>query len=78
MPEASAANRRQLIPFAAVSATYFAHIGFFNPYLTLWLKDLEEFLQSWDAYSKSRITESVSVTKSVDTVQKRKPKVAKK
>jgi PPP family 3-phenylpropionic acid transporter len=40
MPEASAANRRQLIPFAAVSATYFAHIGFFNPYLTLWLKDL--------------------------------------
>jgi PPP family 3-phenylpropionic acid transporter len=40
MPEASAANRRQLIPFAAVSATYFAHIGFFNPYLTLLLKDL--------------------------------------
>jgi DNA gyrase/topoisomerase IV subunit A len=45
---------------------------------SLWLKDLEEFLQSWDAYSKSRITESVSVTKSVDTIQKRKPKVAKK
>ncbi len=35
-----AVNRRQLIPFAAVSATYFAHIGFFNPYLSLWLKDL--------------------------------------
>ena len=27
-------------PFAALSATYFAHIGFFNPYLPLWLKDL--------------------------------------
>jgi PPP family 3-phenylpropionic acid transporter len=31
---------RQLVPFAALSATYFAHIGFFNPYLTLWLKSL--------------------------------------
>src|SRR5918993_1473192 len=30
---------RQLVPFAALSATYFAHIGFFNPYLPLWLKD---------------------------------------
>jgi PPP family 3-phenylpropionic acid transporter len=29
---------RQLLPFAALSATYFAHIGFFNPYLPLWLK----------------------------------------
>jgi len=28
------------VPFAALSATYFAHIGFFNPYLPLWLKDL--------------------------------------
>jgi PPP family 3-phenylpropionic acid transporter len=26
------------LPFAALSATYFAHIGFFNPYLPLWLK----------------------------------------
>lgn len=33
-----AAGPRQLIPFAALSATYFAHIGFFNPYLPLWLK----------------------------------------
>jgi PPP family 3-phenylpropionic acid transporter len=33
-------NRRQLAPFAALSASYFAHIGFFNPYLPLWLKDL--------------------------------------
>lgn len=32
------AGARQLIPFAALSATYFAHIGFFNPYLPLWLK----------------------------------------
>ena len=31
---------RPLIPFAALSGAYFAHIGFFNPYLTLWLKDL--------------------------------------
>lgn len=36
MPE----NRRALLPFAALSASYFAHIGFFNPYLPLWLKDL--------------------------------------
>ena len=36
----SALSRRQLFPFAALSASYFAHIGFFNPYLPLWLKDL--------------------------------------
>src|SRR5574343_731347 len=29
-----------LVPFAALSASYFAHIGFFNPYLPLWLKDM--------------------------------------
>lgn len=29
-----------LVPFGALSASYFAHIGFFNPYLPLWLKDL--------------------------------------
>ncbi len=29
-----------LVPFAALSASYFAHIGFFNPYLTLWLQHL--------------------------------------
>ena len=34
------AHRRQLFPFAALSASYFAHIGFFNPYLPLWLQDL--------------------------------------
>ena len=33
-------GRRQLLPFAALSASYFAHIGFFNPYLPLWLKDM--------------------------------------
>ncbi|GAB3770441.1 major facilitator superfamily domain-containing protein 6 [Ramlibacter monticola] len=32
------AGYRQLVPFAALSASYFAHIGFFNPYLPLWLK----------------------------------------
>lgn len=37
---APAVTGRQLVPFAALSATYFAHIGFFNPYLPLWLKDL--------------------------------------
>ncbi|HVE52577.1 MAG TPA: MFS transporter [Ramlibacter sp.] len=36
-PQVAAA--RQLVPFAALSATYFAHIGFFNPYLPLWLKE---------------------------------------
>lgn len=33
-------TRRHLVSFAALSASYFAHIGFFNPYLSLWLKDL--------------------------------------
>jgi PPP family 3-phenylpropionic acid transporter len=33
-------QRSPLLPFAALSACYFAHIGFFNPYLPLWLKDL--------------------------------------
>ncbi|MBP7565191.1 MAG: MFS transporter [Burkholderiaceae bacterium] len=34
------AGQRQLVPFAALSASYFAHIGFFNPYLPLWLQHL--------------------------------------
>ncbi len=37
---APVSRRGQLVPFAALSASYFAHIGFFNPYLPLWLKDL--------------------------------------
>jgi MFS transporter, PPP family, 3-phenylpropionic acid transporter len=32
--------QKQLLPFAMLSASYFAHIGFFNPYLPLWLKEL--------------------------------------
>src|SRR3954466_3452460 len=41
MSQASGApSGRQLLPFAALSATYFAHIGFFNPYLPLWLQHL--------------------------------------
>lgn len=42
MPERHtvASGRAALAPFAALSASYFAHIGFFNPYLPLWLKDL--------------------------------------
>jgi PPP family 3-phenylpropionic acid transporter len=31
---------RALAPFAALSASYFAHIGFFNPYLPLWLQEM--------------------------------------
>mgnify|MGYP003345409007 CR=1 FL=1 len=31
---------RMMLPFACMSASYFAHIGFFNPYLSLWLKEL--------------------------------------
>jgi hypothetical protein len=33
-------ERGHLLAFAGLSASYFAHIGFFNPYLPLWLKDL--------------------------------------
>jgi len=36
----NALSRFQLFPFAALSASSFAHIGFFNPYLPLWLKEL--------------------------------------
>ena len=35
-----AASGRELWPFAALSASYFAFIGYLNPYLPLWLKDL--------------------------------------
>ena len=34
------ALRSGMAPYAALSASYFAHIGFFNPYLPLWLKSL--------------------------------------
>jgi PPP family 3-phenylpropionic acid transporter len=33
-------QQKKLFPFAMLSASYFAHIGFFNPYLPLWLKEL--------------------------------------
>ena len=39
-PASVAAGRGHLLAFAGLSASYFAHIGFFNPYLPLWLKDL--------------------------------------
>ena len=40
MPTASAPpSRRAFLPFAGLSASYYAHIGFFNPYLPLWLKE---------------------------------------
>lgn len=37
---APAAPGRELWPFAALSASYFAFIGYLNPYLPLWLKEL--------------------------------------
>ncbi|MEY2618388.1 MAG: hypothetical protein RL522_1390 [Pseudomonadota bacterium] len=40
MQVAEPAGARQIAPFAVLSASYFAHIGFFNPYLPLWLKHL--------------------------------------
>lgn len=39
-PAAGRASRASLLAFAALSASYFAHIGFFNPYLPLWLQSL--------------------------------------
>jgi len=46
---------------------------------SLWLADLEEFRESWVAYSEARVAESVSVAKSeganVKVVRKRKPTV---
>jgi PPP family 3-phenylpropionic acid transporter len=53
-----AASGRQLVPFAALSASYFAHIGFFNPYLPLWLKDL-----GFPIFTISLLTSAQSVTR---------------
>jgi len=39
-PQPALAPRGHLAAFALLSASYFAHIGFFNPYLPLWLKEL--------------------------------------
>jgi MFS transporter, PPP family, 3-phenylpropionic acid transporter len=36
----SSSPRQRLIPYAALSASYFAHVGLFLPYLPLWLQDL--------------------------------------
>ena len=43
MQQASAAHTtttRQLIPFAALSAAYFSHIGIVNTFISLWLKEI--------------------------------------
>ncbi|WP_310341824.1 MFS transporter [Rhodoferax saidenbachensis] len=40
MAEAPAASRQQILPFAALTASYCTHAGFFNPFLPLWLKSL--------------------------------------
>ena len=37
---AGAERGGSVLAFCALSASYFAHIGFFNPYLPLWLKDM--------------------------------------
>ena len=39
-PGHSPADNAKLWPFAALSASYFGHLGFFSPYLSLWLKDI--------------------------------------
>jgi MFS transporter, PPP family, 3-phenylpropionic acid transporter len=36
----AAATTRELIPFAALSAAYFSHIGVVNTFLSLWLKEI--------------------------------------
>ena len=38
--EDSQATTRELIPFAALSAAYFSHIGVVNTFLSLWLKEI--------------------------------------
>jgi PPP family 3-phenylpropionic acid transporter len=40
MGHAAPVSRTGWWAFAAVSASYFAHVGFFGPYLSLWLKHL--------------------------------------
>ncbi len=35
------ARHQHFWPFAVMSAAYYGHIGFFNPYLPLWLKELD-------------------------------------
>lgn len=40
MTDDRAATTRQLIPFAALSAAYFAHIGVINTFISLWLKEI--------------------------------------
>jgi PPP family 3-phenylpropionic acid transporter len=37
---APSVDKKHFLPFAVMSAAYYGHIGFFNPYLPLWLKDL--------------------------------------
>ncbi|MBS7807536.1 MFS transporter [Variovorax sp. PCZ-1] len=40
MPKPPIATTRELIPFAALSAAYFSHIGVVNTFLSLWLKEI--------------------------------------
>lgn len=47
-------------PFGFLSAAYFAHIGFFNPYLPLWLKDL-----GYGAFAIGVLTAMQSMTRVV-------------
>lgn len=38
--DSTTSTPKGLLPFGVLSAAYFAHIGFFNPYLPLWLQSL--------------------------------------
>jgi len=44
----------------------------------LWIKDLDEFQESWTTYSAARKAESVPMAEKVDEKPKRKPRVVKK
>jgi len=45
---------------------------------SLWIKDLDEFQESWATYSAARKAESVPMAEKVDEKPKRKPRVVKK
>ncbi len=53
-----APGRSHLLAFAGLSASYFAHIGFFNPYLPLWLQS-----QGLPIFTISLLTSVQSVTR---------------
>ena len=56
--DAAQAQRRQLTSFAALTAVYCTHVGFFNPFLPLWLKEL-----GWSIVLISLLTSLQAVTR---------------